>query len=306
MPEAPELEVLLKVDQLFAAFVFLPVLLRVLVDDPEGLQQLLVEGVGDAEVAIEQPGGHRESASGQAGEELVVDARLVEILLEPVTGLGLTVEDGKHRPVLVAQQELHGPVLPGLEPRSPSQMVAEPDVLTGGQRGQHRPLLGQGLLDVLDACDAFERGLQLVLSDESSGVEEFMDDEPEPQLRGLMLDDEQHLVVVLGPADGVLGTEQPVEVEVGPVGHGLFEVRVDLLFEIAFVLLRSRSVLGHGLQPKGMRRRHRRASGPPTGFIRARGGVFALRDCAGHRRRVASIPAAFAPHRSGPCRTGSR
>src|SRR5699024_7235276 len=67
-----------------------------------------------------------------------------------------------------------------------------------------------------------------------------------------------------GPADGVLGTEQPVEVEVGPVGHGLFEIRVDLLFEIAFVLLRSRSVLGHGLQPKGMRRRHRRASGPPA------------------------------------------
>src|SRR5699024_6561890 len=78
------------------------------------------------------------------------------------------------------------------------------------------------------------------------------------------LDDEQHLVMVFGPADGVLGTEQPVEVEVGPVGHGLFEIRVDLLFEIAFVLLRSRSVLGHGPQPKGMRRRHRRASGPPA------------------------------------------
>ena len=259
MPVAPDLEVLLEVDELFAALVFLPVLLRVLVDDAEDIGQFLVEGVGDRFVSVEEPLRHRKTAPGQAGEELVVDARFLEVPLQGRTRLGFSVEDREHGPILVAEQELHGPVLPGLEAGGTSELVAEPDIFARRQSGEDRPLLGQGLLDVFDPGDALERGLQLIGGDEAPGVEEFVDDEPEPQLRGLVLDDEEQLIVVFGTADWMLGAEETVEVEIRPVCHRLLEVGVDPGFEVAFVLLGRRPSVaarvmvgvGHDLQHKG-------------------------------------------------------
>jgi hypothetical protein len=51
--------------------------------------------------------------------------------------------------------------------------------------------------------------------------------ELQPQLGGLVLDDEQQLVVVLRPRDRPLRREQRVEVEVAAVAHAVAEVGDD-------------------------------------------------------------------------------
>ena len=53
------------------------------------------------------------------------------------------------------------------------------------------------------------------------GGGELVQDQLEPQLVGLVDDDEQQLVVGRRVTEGLLGRQQPVEMEVGPVVHGL-------------------------------------------------------------------------------------
>ena len=57
----------------------------------------------------------------------------------------------------------------------------------------------------------------------------------DPELRGLVLDDEQHLVVVRRLAHGLLGGEQRVEAQITRIGLPALEVRLDALFQLAFV-----------------------------------------------------------------------
>ena len=112
-------------------------------------------------------------------------------------GLGVGFEHRQHLAVLVAEDELDGAVLAGLEAGGIAQEAAELGVLGGRQGGQHGPLLGEGLLDVLDPGDALQRGAEVVGAEPGGGAAELVQDQLQPQLRGLVLDDEQHLVVVL-------------------------------------------------------------------------------------------------------------
>jgi hypothetical protein len=82
-------------------------------------------------------------------------------------------------------------------------------------------------LDALDPGQALERRRQLVAGEVPAGGAQLVQDELQPQLAGLVLDDEQQLVVVLGAAAGVLRGQQVVEVEVRGVGHGAAEVGAD-------------------------------------------------------------------------------
>ena len=100
--------------------------------------------------------------------------------------------------VLVAERELDGAVLRRLEAARVAQHAAELRVLGGRQRRQHRPLLGQRALDVLDPRDALQRRGELVVAQQAAGGRQLVQHELEPQLGGLVLDDEQQLVVVLG------------------------------------------------------------------------------------------------------------
>ena len=77
VPEPPELEVLLDVDELLAGLVHVPVVLGVGVDVGEDVHQLGAEDVGAADVAVEQLPRHRVAAPGEQAQELVVDARAV-------------------------------------------------------------------------------------------------------------------------------------------------------------------------------------------------------------------------------------
>ena len=85
-----------------------------------------------------------------------------------------------------------------------------------------------------------------VLREEVGGRAQLVQDELEPELRGLVLDDEEQLVMVLGIAHRMLRGEEPIEVEVRPVRHLLPQVGVDLVFEGALVLLGCRRVMSHG------------------------------------------------------------
>ena len=152
-------------------------------------------------------------------------------------GGGIRFEHRKHLAVLVAEDELHRPVLAGLEARGIAQEAAELGVLRGRQRGQDRPLLGEGLLDVLDAGDALERGAEIVGAQPGGRAAELVQHQLQPQLRGLVLDDEQHFVVVLGLADRLLGTEKGGQLEVGRVAHPGTEIADDSLVQFAGVLL---------------------------------------------------------------------
>ncbi len=65
----------------------------------------------------------------------------------------------------------------------------------------------------------------------SAGGAELVQHELQPELRGLVLHDEQQLVVVLGlplaPAEGALGRQQGGQIEVPAVAHAVLEVGDD-------------------------------------------------------------------------------
>ena len=77
---------------------------------------------------------------------------------------------------------------------------------------------------------------------------ELVDDQPHPQLRRLVLDDEQQLVVVLGLAERMLGAQQPVEIQIAGVGLAPAQVAGDALFDVP-------QVVAHGFSASSSSRR---------------------------------------------------
>lgn len=85
--------------------------------------------------------------------------------------------------------------------------MAELGVLGGGEGFEDGPLVEEHFLDLLDAGEDFEAGLEVVGLDEVDGGAELVDHELHPELGGLVLDDEEELVVVLGGGEGALRGE---------------------------------------------------------------------------------------------------
>ncbi len=126
--------------------------------------------------------------------------------------------------VLVAEHELDQSMLQRLEPARRPEHMAELAIFVGRQGGQHRPLRDQLRLDVLDAREDLEGRLQVVAAHVRDGRAQLVEDELEPQLAGLVLDDEEHLVVVRRVAQGHLRGEELVELQIAPVRHAVLEV----------------------------------------------------------------------------------
>jgi hypothetical protein len=61
-----------------------------------------------------------------------------------------------------------------------------------------------------------------------------MDNELEPEFRGLMLDNEEHFVVVGGVRVNFLAFEELVEPKELGVGHLMFEIGMDRVFDVAW------------------------------------------------------------------------
>jgi hypothetical protein len=66
-------------------------------------------------------------------------------------------------------------------------------------------------------------------------VPQLVDDELEPEFRGLVLDDEQQLVVVGWVAQWLLGGQQPIEPQIAAVGDLLAQVGMDPTLDLAGV-----------------------------------------------------------------------
>ena len=105
----------------------------------------------------------------------------------------------------------------------------------GRQRREHRPLVGERVLDVLDPCHPLERGGEVVGAQQRAGRAQLVDHQLEPELAGLVLDDEEQLVVLRRVRQRLLGRQQHVEAQVVAVGHRLREVALDALLEVALV-----------------------------------------------------------------------
>ena len=169
-------------------------------------------------------------------QELVVQAGRLQHRLQAGMALGVMREHLQHRRVLVAQQKLDGAVLQRLEARRGPQQVAETHVFRGRQRLQHRPLLGQLAHHLLGAGQHLAALPDLVALEETDGGAKLVDHQLHPQLRDLVLHDEQHLVVVRRIGDRVLRGQQAVQLQVAAVAHAAGKVGVDARFQRALVL----------------------------------------------------------------------
>src|SRR3546814_17914302 len=79
--------------------------------------------------------------------------------------------------------------------------------------------------------------------EEVAGAAELLDDQLEPELGGLVLDDEEHLVGMHRVAERMLRGEQRVEAEVVGIAHRGGEVGAYALLEPSFAVLHARVLL---------------------------------------------------------------
>ena len=97
----------------------------------------------------------------------------------------------------------------GLKAGSVAEDAAELHVLGGCEGFKHGPLVEELHLDEFDARENLERGRDAVVADVFDGGGELMDHQLHPELRDLMLDDEEHLVVVRGSDSGRCCARRP-------------------------------------------------------------------------------------------------
>ncbi|CAM0120688.1 conserved hypothetical protein [Stenotrophomonas maltophilia] len=239
--EAPQLEGGLQVHQVLAQRVLAPVAVGVLVDAFEDRLQCVVSHVRLGPVVGLVDRRHGMAEPGQVLQELLVQARRLQHGAQLRLPGRVMLEHLQHLRVLVAQQELDVAVLQRLEARRWAQHVAEAHVLGRGQRFQHRPLLGQLAQHLLAARQHLAALPDFIALQEADCGTQLMAQQLQPQLRGLVLDDEEHLVMVRRAGQRLLRAEQLVQPQVAAVGEASLQVGVDAGFEIALVV-----VDGHG------------------------------------------------------------
>src|SRR5215831_9470288 len=259
--EAPELEALFDVHQLLAHVVGVPPAPRIVVDRLEHGNELGIAPVGLREVALDRFARHRQPAAGEMAQELVVERGRAEQRPQFGEHRGVVPEDLERGPALVAEQELERAILRRLEAGGAGERRTKRLVLGGRERLQHRPLLEELLLDQLHAREDLEIGRELIALHVAHGSLQLVDHQLHPQLGGLMLDDEQHLVVPrrsLGRArERLLRREQLIEAEVARVSQLAAEIGDDPRFEPVLGGIRhervrdgsARQVYPAGLQP---------------------------------------------------------
>jgi hypothetical protein len=95
--------------------------------------------------------------------------------------------------------------------------VPELGVFTGCERIKHFPLAVQLILNMPHAREVLDgRGEPIVLH-VSYRATDFVNEQLDPQLRYLMLNDEQHLIMVWRLAERRLRRQQPVELQIARV-----------------------------------------------------------------------------------------
>jgi hypothetical protein len=145
----------------------------------------------------------------------------------------LVFVDTEHGCAPVAEQELEQGVLRRLETRSLAEHIAELRVFARCQRVEHHPLVIDLVLYMFHPREMLYRRWQVVIRNSPHCGLEFVNDQLDPEFRDLMLDDEQHLVVVRRIAERPLGVQQRIELQVRRVIAVAFEVGMNGGFELA-------------------------------------------------------------------------
>ena len=226
MAEAPQPEGIFQVGQFLAQLVQVPVRLRVAVHDQPGLFDLGIGLVGLCPVALQAGGRQRDAAARQQAQGLVIQrGRLVGSLhhRQQVRPMLVRLE---HRRILVAQRKLDAAVLRALESARVGQVGPDRAVFGGRHRGQHVPGVHQLLHDPAYPRQHLEGAAQFIRSDATDRAVQFVQHQFHPQLAGLVLDDEQHLVVV--GRQRLLRVQHLVEMQVVAITHGPAEVELGL------------------------------------------------------------------------------
>ena len=130
----------------------------------------------------------------------------------------------QHRRVLVAEHELDASVLPALEAAAGAQVGADRRVLGRRHRRKHVPGVHQLLHDPAHASEHLECAAELVVGNAGDRRGELVQHQLHPQLARLVLDDEQHLVVV--GRQRMLRVQHLVKVQVVRVAHVRAEVEL--------------------------------------------------------------------------------
>ena len=134
----------------------------------------------------------------------------------------------QHRKVAVADSIFDQPVLPGLEARGLAQVVAEPRVFRRRHGPQHVPGGIELFEDARHARQHLQRLGGVVFRDHAPCSLNLVERELHPQFRGLVLDDEQHLVMGLGQR--LLRRQDMVDLQIVAIGHALPEIGLGAVF----------------------------------------------------------------------------
>ena len=111
-------------------------------------------------------------------------------------GRGVMAKDLQDLGMLVAEQEFDGAILRRLKPDDWPSIGRNAVIFRWRQRLEHRPLLEELLLDQLDPRQDLEARIELDRAVHVTNRRlQLVHHQLHPQLGGLMLDDEQHLVV---------------------------------------------------------------------------------------------------------------
>jgi len=123
----------------------------------------------------------------------------------------------QHCRALVADQKLDHPILPGLQAGRLPKRIAKLGVFARRHSAKHVPGRIELLQDARYPRQGLERRLQIVRCDQPAGRVQLVDRKLHPEFGGLVLDDEQRLVV--GRRKQMLGVQNLVELEIIRIGH---------------------------------------------------------------------------------------
>ena len=227
MAETPEPECVLEVDQFLGQLVQVPVSRRIAVDRQPGLGHGFAFRIGLGPVALQVAVGNCQAAPGHQAQRFVVQGRRLVGRLHQRQQFRAMRMRLEHGGILVAQRELDAAVLVTLESARLTQRRPHRRVFGRRHRGQHVPGVHQLLHDARDPRQHLEAAGEFVAGHATHGAAELVQHQLHPQLAGLVLHDEQHLV--MRRRQRLLRRQDLVELQVVAITHGAAEVELGLL-----------------------------------------------------------------------------
>nr|GEU28320.1 hypothetical protein [Tanacetum cinerariifolium] len=222
--EAPQAKRGFQVHQLFGQLVQRPVCARVPVHGGPGGLDRIVRLHRPVPRTVQAALVHGQAAARHHHDGLVVDRWRLQCPLEHRMRCRLVLVHLQVGAVLVPEQELDFAVLVRLEARGGAQVRADCRVFGWRHGGQHVPRVHQLVHDGRHAGQHFHRSRQLPAGDVVARAMQLVQHQLHPQFAGLVLDDEQQLVM-LG-RQRMLGGQDGIERQVVAVAHVVGEVEL--------------------------------------------------------------------------------